>query len=347
MESRCPFLSQLLRLLAFTGSLTGGIAFVPRLTTIRVTSSLSLVSRFTPPPPLVPEENPEFDPHAKSLAGVSYNDVLAGLHRLYPPSDLEKRNALSRTDGYWPYIQKGEDPPIELTYGEFDFYFFAQLIDKSRMLLQQRDPSLSDPHQRISFCDVGSGTGRLVLAAAALHPDFQVCRGLELLEKIHGSAVETLQSCRTVSIDDNNKSDKFVLTVSSHQSSERSTIELPMAPIEFLCGSLDDPYIYFGDVDLIFCFAACMGPDVLAKLAENIGRQCRPGTIILTTELMLPLHGEVSIVDNDARVPGGDPFELELVERVEGWCWLTGGASTVFIHRVTKSLWQPTQGPIR
>ena len=77
---------------------------------------------------LQPETNPYANPDTVSLSGVKYQNVFNGLLTLYPPNTLEERNAMSRTDAYWPYIQKGLNPPTELTYGEFDFYFFAEKI---------------------------------------------------------------------------------------------------------------------------------------------------------------------------------------------------------------------------
>jgi len=52
-----------------------------------------------------------------SLSGVSYEDVQTELERLYPSEGIDQRNALSRTDGYWKFIQRGEDPPMQFTYG--------------------------------------------------------------------------------------------------------------------------------------------------------------------------------------------------------------------------------------
>uniref|UniRef100_A0A7S4J863 Uncharacterized protein n=1 Tax=Odontella aurita TaxID=265563 RepID=A0A7S4J863_9STRA len=44
--------------------------------------------------------------------------------------------------------------------------------------------------------------------------------------------------------------------------------------------------------------------------------------------------------DDDDRpsLPSG-PYKLELLEEVQGWCWLTGGESTAYVHRVVESLW--------
>jgi hypothetical protein len=67
---------------------------------------------------LIPEENPFADPETRSVSGVRFASVLSGMDKLFSPQDLDRRNALSRTDGYWPFIQKGQDPPQQFTYGK-------------------------------------------------------------------------------------------------------------------------------------------------------------------------------------------------------------------------------------
>lgn len=413
-----------------------------------------------------PEENPTANPNVASLSGVRYASVLAGLNELYPPDDLEDRNAASRADGYWPYVNDGRDPPAELTYGEFDFYFFAELLDRALPLLARRrrrrgDGTEGDAEEgRVErggtapdgpggkvFADIGSGAGRLVLGAAALHPEFALCRGLELLRGIHDVAVGKLESCErrpttpddrfegsggddvgsaaaggddgdgndddsTTPVDDGarpivefsdggwsaavaadddvdwldelsrkltteketapavttgiggadddddddvdkdtSESDgpRRYLSVpegsDDESPSDRKNGEqlLPLAPIEFTRGSFDDPYVYIGDVDVAFVFSSCMSPEALTRLSRAIGRQCKPGTIVITTEFSLPLEGSVEGTEDDDRLPSG-PYELELLERIDGWCWLVGGTSTAYVHRVVKSLWKEGVG---
>lgn len=360
---------------------------------------------------LLPEENPTGDPTKKSKSGVTYANVLDGLHQLYPPSDLAKRNAASRTDGYWPFIQKGQDPPQQLTYGEFDFYFFAELLDRAQELYycyQGTDERRSWDDK--VFCDIGSGTGRLVMAAAALHPGWKLCRGIELLKSIHVVAEETLAKCDSkgsaesvvfptqkpvlsslVGEEDilNQFQGKFILdgecepenqssnailgeeaassTSGSYYlpSSNESDEEIKLAPVDLVCGSFDDTSVYFGDSDCIFVFSSCMSRSIIAGLSEAIGRQCKPGTIVITTEFPLNLEGMVdpsndpdelkhSHCDYDGDFDDPDdaeewvrfcaeegiesrPFKFELIESIDGYCWLTGGLSTAHIHRVVIS----------
>ena len=281
------------------------------------------------------------NPETRSISGVRFASVLSGMDKIFSPQDLDRRNALSRTDGYWPYIQKGEDPPQQFTYGEFDFYFFAELLDRAHENYfgsNDNSDKVQPDWKNQVFVDIGSGTGRLALAAAGLHPSWQKCRGVELLPGLHKAAEENLESCQ--------RSDQegYALTATNDETGVEES--LPLAPIEFTCGSFDDPYVYFGDADCIFVFSSCMSENLMGSLSKSIGRQCKPGAIVITTEFMLPLEGTIEPFEADPRVPSGS-YELQLVEKVEGWCWLTGGASTAYIHRVVKSLWKDGSGELK
>jgi hypothetical protein len=75
-------------------------------------------------------------------SGVSVDNVVQGIYKLFPPEGLEQRIALSRKDGYWPYISKGEEPPKEFVYGEFDIYLLEQSLERARDLLQKNDEDI-------------------------------------------------------------------------------------------------------------------------------------------------------------------------------------------------------------
>lgn len=380
---------------------------------------------------LIEEENPQANFERKSKSGVRYGAVFDSIHVLYPPTDLEKRNAASRSDGYWPFINNGQEPPKQYTYGEFDLYFFAELLDRA-LDYHTECHSWNDK----VFTDVGSGSGRLVFAAAALHPSWRLCRGVEVLESIHNVAVETLEKCRHTLDTSGISSDEMSGTKNSSRKREENdedtttwkafgtsfsvlqqeddwldqlkleyddlappenlegyddSVEnmshlsenddqdegrmdetkeneshsydfyvlpsasdnqgvsdddaemLSLAPIEFTCGSFEDPYEYIGDSDLIFVFSSCMSSEMMSSLSEAVGRQCKPGTIIITTDYSLPLSGEIDPLEDDTSMPFGS-YELELLESVDGYCWLTGGHSTAYIHRVVSSLWEEGVG---
>ena len=139
--------------------------------------------------------------------------------------------------------------------------------------------------------------------------------------------------------------DLYVLPSSSDSQgiSDDDAEMLCLAPIEFSCGSFEDPYEYIGDSDLIFVFSSCMSSEMMSSLSEAFGRQCKPGTIIITTDYSLPLSGDIGPLENDESMPFGS-YQLDLLESIDGYCWLTGGRSTAYIHRVVSSLWEEGVG---
>jgi len=279
----------------------------------------------------ISEDDLSIDRNTLSSSGTMYCDVLSGLNKLYPPDELSARNAISRTDGYWKYISKGEEPPPTLTYGEFDFLFFSDLIDKA-IVLHDGGEGRGNIAEK-TFTDIGSGTGRLVIGAAALHPKLKLSRGIEILQGIHDSAVSNLELCT--------KSDETQWL--SYGMTNGNEGELNLASIEFECGSFDDPYEYIGDSDVIFVFSTCFTPEMMSNLSDGIGRQCKPGTIVITTEYKLNTSGLIDPLVSDSRMPHGD-YSIDLVDSIDGTCWLVGGRSTAHVHKVTKSLWDGT-GP--
>jgi hypothetical protein len=340
-------------------------------------------------------------------------------------------------------VQKGEDPPQQLTYGEFDLPFFAQLLDTAHSYYHANSDdekeTAADWSDKV-FCDIGSGTGRLVLAAAALHPGFRSCRGIELLHSIHVVAEESLEKCHVdhekhlkeraaeqtsaspatssslvgeqdwmnqfqgqymltefdadfeededehQDMDDANEEEEevdetdesesapsgpaYYLSISPSEDGSdnlsEDTQRIDLAPVELKCGSFDA--VYFGDADVIFCFSSCMSSSIIQGLSKAIGRQCKPGTIVITTEFPLQLEGTINPLDDpeestyvhcnyDGDFDDADdaaewarfcdeegieskiPFQFDLLESMDGYCWLTGGLSTAHIHRVVTSAW--------
>ena len=209
------------------------------------------------------------------------------------------------------------------------------------------------PWSNKTFCDIGSGAGRLVLAAAALHPEWKVCRGIEILDGLHNMSTSILDACCSEYAEERQGPEPMdgalrrLLRIPRDGGNAPTRAEesyLPLAPIEFARGSFADPYEYLGDIDCAFVFSSCMKPDLVRELSVAIGRQCEPGTIVVTTEFPLFLRGRVDPLEGDESVPHG-PYEIELLEKVDGWCWLLGGKSTAYIHRVKTSLWDEYAGP--
>jgi SAM-dependent methyltransferase len=240
-----------------------------------------------------------------STSGVSYQQVTEGLDLLYPHTELASRNAASRTDGYWPFVrQANSEPPLEYTYGEFDAIFFAELLDQAAAYL-------GESFDGKIVCDVGSGTGRLVVAAAALHPRLTKVRGVEILPGIHQVAVNIVARCSA-----------------NRQLPPR---QLPLAPMELICGSISDATVVdISDVDVFFIASTCMPPAVLLEIANAIGRRCCNGTLVITTDQEL-------VTERTYCEATGKHFEFQKVSQTDGYCWVVGGVSTGFTYRLAET----------
>ena len=518
--------------------------------------------------------------------GSHFGRIVNGLDYLYPPIDLSKRVSTSRSDGYWTYLEDGKQPPTHLTYGEFDFMFFAQLLEMALKQLGHDDDDDYDDDvvkfnsetinsdncnndgsndffnsniaaiaQEKTFLDIGSGSGRLVIGTAALYPSMKLCKGIEILPKLHDSALRVLGQCKegkggfddvkeeeeeTIdntmidtnseeeevkvdedklltngmnkmidvlqdmteeewkeilgnididmedddmeddasnndnveqntsivsddneekpeieNLDDDDATNESLQSVASDVFGENETIDLiekfratkeeinpdfvllaesellldetddcseedssvffesiesfmntpeaqlkemlginkkkeqdisipilateneineggskhgdhndindlnyyfpsndveenenplSLAPIQFSCGSFEDPYEYIGDADVVFVFSTCWTYAMMESLGKCIGWQCKPGTIVITTEYQIPLSGMIEKYENDPSLPSGE-YKLELLDKIDGNCSVTGGLSTAYLHRVVSSLYEEGIGP--
>ncbi|CAJ1331017.1 unnamed protein product [Effrenium voratum] len=74
---------------------------------------------------------------------------------------------------------------LELTYAEVEFAPFVELLEQ-----------VAQPQPGETFLDLGSGTGRGVLAAAMAFPYLNRCAGYEISEPLHVSAEQASAMCR-------------------------------------------------------------------------------------------------------------------------------------------------------
>ena len=101
---------------------------------------------------------------------------------LYPKASYLDRKVSARNAALSTGGRSEDGIPLAghgLVYGEFDLSFFSRLLDAA------------GPLEGDTFVDLGSGVGRLVLAAALLHPDSWIsCHGIELLPELHNAAID-------------------------------------------------------------------------------------------------------------------------------------------------------------
>lgn len=133
---------------------------------------------------------------------------------------------------------------MEYTYGEINFLSFIALL------------SLAHPTKEKKFYDLGSGTGKAVLAAAMVF-DMQFCCGVELFEPLYQAA----EQCKTL------------LQSSYH-----------MGAVQFIHG--DFLTIDFSQADIIFINATAFWGPVWERLNMKLA-ELPPETTILTISKML------------------------------------------------------------
>jgi hypothetical protein len=231
--------------------------------------------------------------------------------------------------------------------------------------------------QALAKCNpTGSGAGSTLDENQVLAPSF--VGDDDILKQFEGKFLleeEGKGDQQPCDEDDETSDPTFPSDVAVHYlpSSSESDMEIRLAPIHFACGSFDDPNVYFGDSDCVFVFSSCMSQSIISSLSKAIGYQCKPGTIVISTEFPLELEGMVDpsndpdeltysycTYDGDFDDPDDveewyrfcaeegmepKPFKFKLVETIDGYCWLTGGISTAYIHRVVSSAWEEGRGP--
>jgi SAM-dependent methyltransferase len=111
--------------------------------------------------------------------------------------------------------------------------------------------------------DLGSGNGRVLMAASLAH-FFQKAIGIEIVPELHQEALENLERWNH----------QFIPDVDEEASKTTKTI------LEFICGDFRDFPLEIASADLIFCHATVFNPSLMAAL-QQLCDACEPGTIFV------------------------------------------------------------------
>jgi len=183
-----------------------------------------------------------------------------------------------------------------LTYGEYDLGFFSECIDCA---LEHTSASPT------RFVDVGSGVGRLVLAATMLWPNrFACCSGVETVAELHRLALVADAA------------------LARHHDIDASLLP----PRRFVCGdAADDPEHVLSDSDVVFAYCSTWASegDALSDFSAICGTHLRPGAVVITTDRkLLSVDGL---------------WRFLVLEQREGRNMETGGSSVAFVQEVVES----------
>ena len=209
--------------------------------------------------------------------------VLDVLDELYTPELTDQRrdhahkaaHAFRQREMHWR-----QNVHLQCTYGEFDLDLFTLLLDRASV--QEGD----------TFVDLGSGAGRLVLAAALLKPQvWERCAGVELLELLHKQAEGSARKLREL--------------VSA------------LAPVEFLLADLFDPLNprvteLLSSASVVVAYAITWARDENGRL------------VTLSNLLGATLKDGARVIVVDAKLIDTPRVEFEHIGSDEGWNEDTG-----------------------
>ena len=150
-----------------------------------------------------------------------------------------------------------------------------------------------------NFYDLGSGTGKPVLAMSIIYP-FKKLIGIEYLENLINLSLSIKQN--------------YDKTINDRFNRFRSilTIEVPNK-IEFI----HDDFLKqnWEDTSIIFANSTCFPLDMMANIANKSNKECKSGTIIITfTKRLTTLNLDWELRDGFRRL-------------------MTWGIATRYIHR--------------
>lgn len=194
--------------------------------------------------------------------------------------------------------------PCAHSDGEFDLDFFCSLLKAAR------------PRAGETFCDLGSGCGRLVFAAALAGYEWREAVGVELLEDLHALATSTLRTLEPI---------------------VAHTDEVRLAPCTLLSGDGNEliPQLVRSQGDkpapwILFAYSTCMpsvGP-YLCELSASLGTTLPVGSRVITTDKLLvsddhgpwrfALRATLDAPNFNTHSSTGYVFELVAKEQAEG-----------------------------
>lgn len=225
--------------------ITTGFPTQPRINVARPSSSFTSLQVATPPT-------------------VSVEDVERELQTIYGHDKIRRMQAAMAKSNFLnanPTVDKRH-----MTYGEFPISFFLEIINVMASMLRENG------HQGGTFVDLGSGVGRLTLAASVLAPKdvWQESIGVEIISQHHESALEAQAKARSLGfLDDFNA-----------------------LPTKFVEGDAFDPAL--GNVlkgaTAVYAYSTtweCDDDLVMGPLSDNLSKALEHGAVVAMTDRRL------------------------------------------------------------
>lgn len=155
---------------------------------------------------------------------------------------------------------------LDLTYGDVEF-------EALRIGLAAATPPVGGV-----FVDLGSGSGRAVIAAALLF-DLSRCVGIEILEGLHKQSIEAAQRYQ--------------------KSMEAARQATAIAAVEMRCADIFETEAVQADV--VFCCCVSWEPPIMFRLAAKLASELKEGAKVLTVGKPLPAAVELATDKRSSR----------------------------------------------
>lgn len=191
----------------------------------------------------------------KPVLGAEELSIFSTLYQPFPTSISASRSLTERKAG--GNVLTKNSKAGSLTYGEV---VDMQLVQEVLSILNE-DGLLSSGNTDF-FYDLGSGSGKMVIAAA-LTQTFQHCIGLEILTSLHDIASQVEQSYKQFL--SQNANGKIYSTVEFHQAD-----------------ILDLDAHDWTKAGCIYINSTCFDDSLMQRLMEIATEHMRPGSIIIT-----------------------------------------------------------------
>mmetsp|Transcript_16603 Transcript_16603/g.27706 ORF Transcript_16603/g.27706 Transcript_16603/m.27706 type:complete len:323 (+) Transcript_16603:31-999(+) len=202
---------------------------------------------------------------ATAVANVIWTDLFASLST--EQAKLMVKSGIAKMHEQDPNINTES---TSLTYGEVDFFSFANILEKS------------NPQRGETFVDLGHGTGKGLICANLLYGNLlKKCYGVEIIPELYESSVTVLDQFR-----------KNVLCVESDPDNGGSCLYADHRGCEMkvdLGDILADEFIAeWSSADIVFANSTCFEDTLMRQLGDIAGEKMKVGSRFISLTKQLP-----------------------------------------------------------
>jgi SAM-dependent methyltransferase len=201
-------------------------------------------------------------------------------------------------DEEWKHARDPSEMADSKGYGEITPRAVLFLMERINSILQLdnnviRLDDQSNNSIKSVVMDLGSGNGRVLMAASLAYP-FQKAIGIEIVPELHQEALENLKRW--------NQYQYQILPQQVQQGPgvnvDEEAPQTTMTIMEFICGDFRDSSLEIPSADLIFCHATVFNPSLMAAL-QQLCDACQPGTIfvMVTKPLQESLNNNIQTLE--------------------------------------------------